>query len=349
MARSASPAVHKVGNYLILEKIGDGGMGTVYKGRNAATSEVVAIKLVSPQVVADEKLRMRFAQECQVARLLTHPNVVRMLDFGLEGSTPYLVMEYVDGASLGQRLETRGPIPEADAVRWVRQVGEALHWAHEKKLVHRDVKPDNILVSAAGEVKLADLGLAKSLEGTLDLTRTNTFFGTPNFMAPEQFVDAKRADAQSDLYSLAASLYMILTGKLPFEATGGVVRVYQKKMANDIEPPIRIVPGLSDKVNAAILRALRAERHERPASVLEFINLLTEESATTSTTAGVSQAASITSLPETMALANADEKDRRVTDPHGEKFVPSGALLAFAVLLLAGLLGVVVAVAGRLG
>jgi serine/threonine protein kinase len=279
MARVASPPIRKVGSYFVLEKIGDGGMGAVFKGRNSTTDAPVAIKLVSANVMADEKLRLRFAQECQVARLLAHPNIVHMLDFGLEGSTPYLVMEYVDGESLGQRLENHGPLPEHEALSYFDQIGAALEWAHEKKLVHRDVKPDNILVDGAGQAKLADLGLAKSLEENLGLTCTNTFFGTPNFMAPEQFVDAKRADAQSDLYSLAASLYMVLTGVLPFGATGGPARVYQKKVANDIQPPQQIVPGLSASVNGAILRALRADRKERPASVAEFIQLLTTASA----------------------------------------------------------------------
>jgi serine/threonine protein kinase len=278
MARVASPAVRKVGDYVLLEPIGEGAMGTVFKGRHIATGAIAAVKLVAARVVADETLRLRFAQECQVARVLNHPHIVGMLDFGLEGSTPYLVLEYVAGESLGQRLKDQGPLAEAEAVRLIREVGQALHWAHGKKLVHRDVKPDNILVSDGGQAKLTDLGLAKSFEGNLGLTRTNTLFGTPNFMSPEQFVDAKRADAQSDMYSLAATLYMVVTGKVPFGDHSNVMKVYKKKMANAIDPPNRLVPELSKQVNDAILRGLRAERKERPASVLEFISSLPEES-----------------------------------------------------------------------
>jgi eukaryotic-like serine/threonine-protein kinase len=279
MARLASLPVQKVGDYALLDKIGQGAMGTVYKGRNITTGALAAIKLVSPQVVADQKLRMRFAQECQVARMLNHPHVVCMLDFGLEGSTPYLAMEYVDGRSLGQLLEESGPLPEAQALELIRQVGAALHWAHENKLVHRDIKPDNILVSGDGQAKLTDLGLAKCLEGNLGLTRTNSLFGTPNFMAPEQFIDAKRSDAQSDLYALAATLYMVLTGRVPFEAPEGIMAVYSKKTANAIEAPGRLVPGVSEHVSAAIMRGLRAERAERPASVQQFIQWLVDPSA----------------------------------------------------------------------
>jgi serine/threonine protein kinase len=355
MGRVASQTLQKVGAYCILETIGRGGQATVFKGRNSATGADVAIKLVSAEVVADEKLRMRFAQECQVARMLDHPNVVRMLDFGLEGSTAYLVMEYVDGASLGQRLEDNGPLPEAEAVGLIQQVGAALQWAHAKKLVHRDVKPDNILVNASGQAKLADLGLAKNLAGDLNLTRTNTIFGTPNFMAPEQFVDAKRADALSDLYALAASLYMMLTGRVPFDAEGGLVRVYQKKLANDIEPPNQIVPGLSDQLSAAVLRGLRADRKERPGSVPEFINLLTEAAAVAGKSSCNVQKklASVRPQATTIAVrqragAPPSAKESAVATENG----PGGPgkvlgavqlLLLFAVSLLPAVLGAVAA------
>jgi hypothetical protein len=251
----------------------------VYKGQDPATGDVVAVKLLASELVNNE-WRMRFAQECQVTRALHHPHIVRVLDFGLDGSKAYLVMEYVDGVSLGQRLEETGPLPEDEAVTLIRQVGQALHWAHERKLVHRDIKPDNILVDAAGHAKLADLGLAKNLEANLSLTGTNCALGTPKFMAPEQFVDAKRADALSDLYSLAATLYVLVTGHLPFDTRGGPVEIYKKKKANDLVAPRKLVPGLNERVNRAILRGLRAERGERPASVLEFLDLLVEVPAT---------------------------------------------------------------------
>jgi serine/threonine protein kinase len=269
------------GDYRVLDKLGQGAMGTVFKGEHRLTGELVAIKVVGGKLGGEDPAScLRFAQECQVARLLSHPNVVRVLDFGVAGDKPYLVMEFVDGQSLGQRLEDHDRLPEKDAICLIRQVGQALHWAHEKKLIHRDIKPDNILVTAGGQAKLTDLGLAKNLDGDFNLTHTNAFFGTPNFMAPEQFVDAKRADAQSDLYSLAATLYMLVTGQLPFQSKGGVVPVLKKKRANEIDPPRQLIPELSEQLSAAILRGMRAERSERPASVLEFLDSLPEGSAT---------------------------------------------------------------------
>jgi serine/threonine protein kinase len=254
-------------------------MGTVYKGQDPTTGRIVAIKLVGSEVAADPVLRMRFAQECQAARKLDHPHAVQVLDFGLDGTRPFLVMEYVDGESLGQRLERDGRLPEAEAVRLTVQVGRALHRAHQRRLIHRDVKPDNILVTRDGRAKLTDLGLVKNLEGDFNLTRTLSCLGTPNFMAPEQFEDAKRADERSDLYSLAATLYMAVTGELPFRARSvkAIGTVYKKKLVDDLTPPRQLVPELSERVEAAVLRALRADRSERQASVLEFIESLAEQ------------------------------------------------------------------------
>jgi serine/threonine protein kinase len=270
-----------IGGYPILEKIGKGGMGTVYKGQNLQPGQFVAIKVLAGGVAANEVLRLRFAQECQIARQLDHPHIVRVLDFGLDGNKPFLVMEYVDGESLGQRLEREGKLPEAEAVRLIAQVGQALDWAHQRKLIHRDVKPDNILIGSDGNAKLTDLGLAKNLDSDFNLTRTQSSLGTPNFMAPEQFEDAKRAEPRSDLYSLAATLYMALTGELPFSGRSAkaVATIYKKKLANDIAPPSQLAPGLSPLVEAAILKGLRADRKERHASVREFVESLAGQPA----------------------------------------------------------------------
>jgi eukaryotic-like serine/threonine-protein kinase len=280
MKRAASEvSLARVGGYPIVELINAGGMGTVYKGLDPVTEKTVAVKVIPEEVTADPVLRMRFAQECQVARSLKHPHCVQVLDFGLDGSTPFMVMEYVDGESVGQRLQREGRLPEAEAVRLITQAGQALHHAHRSRLVHRDVKPDNILLTADGEAKLADLGLAKSLESDYQLTRTQTALGTPNFMAPEQFEDAKRADARSDLYSLAATLYMMVTGELPFRSRSvrAVAAIYKKKLANEIVPPRQLVPELSASLEKEILRALDADRDRRHGSVQEFLDGLAPE------------------------------------------------------------------------
>ena len=182
----------------------------------------------------------RFEQEYNAARQLDHPNIVRALELDNTGSTPYMVMEFVEGESLGSKLERDGKLPEADAKRLIIQVAQGLYKAHKERLVHRDVKPDNILITPDGRAKLADLGLVKEVETDLNLTRTGRGLGTPNFMAPEQFRNAKNADARCDIYSLGATLYMMVTGETPFKAYGPLDS-YMRKIENDLTPPRQLV------------------------------------------------------------------------------------------------------------
>src|SRR4051795_6968990 len=198
--------VKSVGNYDLLEKIAEGGMGAIYRGRHRQTGQIVAVKIMPPHMASKPVLLKRFEQEFRAASRLDHPNIVRALDYGDDGSMPYLVMEFVDGESLGAKLDREGRMPEADAIRLVVQVAQGLHRAHKQGLIHRDVKPDNILVTADGQAKLADLGLVKTADADLNLTKTGRGLGTPHFMAPEQFRDAKNADPRCDVYSLGATL-----------------------------------------------------------------------------------------------------------------------------------------------
>jgi eukaryotic-like serine/threonine-protein kinase len=266
-----------IGKYELFEKIAEGGMGTVYKARDTNNGQTVAIKVVPPNVAKNPVLMKRFEQEYAAANSIDHPNVVRALDFNNVDSSPYLVMEFVDGESLGQRVERTGKIPEAEAIRLIAQVAQALHKAHKQGLIHRDVKPDNVLVTPDGTAKLADLGLAKELETDLNLTRTGRGLGTPHFMAPEQFRNAKNADARCDIYSLAATLYNILTGDLPFQSTGPL-DAWMKKINNELVPARDLEPSISERVDWALRRAMSVDREQRPASCREFIEDLTGHS-----------------------------------------------------------------------
>jgi tRNA A-37 threonylcarbamoyl transferase component Bud32 len=258
----------------VLEKIADGGMSSVHKARHLPTGAVVAVKILAPEVAANRVLRERLHREFRAASALRHPNLVRALDGGCEGETTYLVMEYVDGEDLWQRVERAGPLAEGEAVRIVVQVAQALAYAHARGIIHRDVKPDNVLVTADGVAKLADLGLAKDLEAGGDLTRTRRGLGTPNFIAPEQFSDARHADVRCDIYSLGATLYTAVTGELPFPARG-VAGVLRKKLNDELVAPGKLAPSLSERVDWAVRRAMRANPAERHASCQEFANALT--------------------------------------------------------------------------
>ena len=266
-----------IGSYDLLEKIAEGGMGAIYKGRNRATGEVVAIKIMPKHLAQKAVLLRRFEQEFQAAKQLDHPNIVRALDFGKSNEMPYLVMEYVEGESLGERLERDGRMPHAEAVRLIVQVAQGLHRAHKQGLVHRDVKPDNILVTRDGTAKLADLGLVKTADADLNLTKTGRGLGTPHFMAPEQFRDAKNADVRCDIYSLGATLYQMVTGELPFRSNGPL-DAWMKKINNELVPPRQLATDLPERTEWAILRAMSPEKEERPTSCREFVEDLTGHS-----------------------------------------------------------------------
>ncbi len=273
VAHKGLPALEK---YEILERIADGSMASVYKGRHREDGTVVAIKVPSQAAAKNAVLRERFHREFQAGSTLRHPNIVRALEFVKERSLFYLVMEYVDGPDLWKRIEEAGRLPEAEAVEVISQVGRALHEAHRHGIIHRDVKPDNVLLAPDGRALLADLGLIKDLESDAGLTMTRKGLGTPAFIAPEQFEDAKHAGVHCDVYGLAATLYMAVTGEMPFSAPtmAGVLR---RKTANDLVPPRKLVPTLSERVDWAIRRALQADPDRRHTSCLEFVNALTAD------------------------------------------------------------------------
>jgi serine/threonine protein kinase len=265
-----------VGQYDLLERIGQGSVSTVFKGCHRETGQLVAVKVVYPPYSNNEVLRKRLEQEFRTSSTLRHPHIVRALEFGFQAPAAYLVLEYVDGPDLWARVERDGPLSEAEVTRLVIQVAQGLHHVHKHGVIHRDVKPQNILLTADGQAKLADLGLMKDLETDLGLTERNKALGSPSFIAPEQFQDAKSAGVRCDVYGLGATLYWAVTGQLPFQARG-LGSLLQKKLQNAIVPPRDLVPSLSVRLERAILRAVRADPEVRPRSCLEFIEILTKD------------------------------------------------------------------------
>ena len=270
-------AVQTIGNYDLLEKVAEGGMGAIYRGRHRQTGQIVAVKIMPSHMATNPVLLKRFEQEFRAASRLDHPNIVRALDYSDTGNTPYLVMEFVEGESLGKKIEREGRMPEAEAIRIIAQVAQGLHRAHKQNLIHRDVKPDNVLLTPEGVAKLADLGLVKETEAELNLTRTGRGLGTPHFMAPEQFRNAKNADVRCDIYSLGATLYQLVTGELPFKSNGPL-DAWMKKVQNELTPPRLLVPTLSERMDWAIMRAMSADPAMRPATCREFVEDITGHS-----------------------------------------------------------------------
>jgi serine/threonine protein kinase len=271
---SAEQAPSSLGPYDVLGKIAEGGMGVVYKARDRRCGELVAVKVISPGPGRNPVVLQRFEREFTSARVLEHPNVVRAIEYCGTGPHPFLVMEYVDGESIGQRVERDGAIPEDEAVRLIGQVCDGLQRAHKQGLIHRDVKPDNILINSAGVAKLTDMGLVKEVEGDTNLTKTGRGLGTPHYMAPEQFRNAKGVDARGDVYSLGATLYCMVTGQVPF-ANANPLDCWMKKIRNEFPPPRELNPAVSERVDWAIRRAMSADPGQRPASCREFFEDLT--------------------------------------------------------------------------
>ncbi|MGE3803344.1 MAG: serine/threonine-protein kinase [Gemmataceae bacterium] len=269
-----STNVEAIGDYELVERIAGGSMSTVFKGRQRETGDIVAVKIFGGELAQNPVLAQRFMQEIRTAKSLKHPHIVRGLDHGLDGDKLFLVMEYIDGPSLGDRIEKEGKIPEAEAVQITVQIAEALHAAHQLGIIHRDVKPDNILLGPDG-AKLTDLGLLKDLGADLDLTRPTKGLGTPNFMAPEQFDNAKNADVRCDVYSLAATLYMAVTGVLPFEGRASHI-VWKRKVTHDFKPASQLVPGISEQLDKAVCHALAANPDHRPPTCPDFIRELVD-------------------------------------------------------------------------
>ncbi|MDB5313714.1 MAG: prkC 37 [Gemmataceae bacterium] len=260
--------------YEFYEPVGTGGAGTVYRACDRQTGQLVAVKVLHVRLSENPVLHRRLALEFRAASGLEHPNIVRALAADTDGETSYLVYELVEAGSLGARIEKHGRLPADVAIRIITQIAQALHYAHERQVVHRDVKPDNILLLPDGKAKLTDFGLAKDYtDASQDLTRHASGLGTPNFMAPEQFANAKTADARCDVYSLAATLYNAVTGRLPFDAKSPLAILTNKELFR-LPPARSLAPELSERADAAIRAALDPNPDRRPASCLEFFKRL---------------------------------------------------------------------------
>ena len=263
-----------LGRYHILEQLGEGGMATVYKAYDTRLERDVAIKIIRRGAFPPDQLEhmlKRFEREAKSLAKLSHPNIVKVLDFGEHEDAPYLVMEYFPSGTLKQRLGI--PIPWQDAVRLLLPVAQALEYAHEHNIIHRDIKPANILLTEKGQPMLTDFGIAKILETneTATLTGTGVGVGTPEYMAPEQWTG--QTTSQSDIYSLGVVLYEMVTGRKPY--TADTPAAILLKQANDPLPrPSQFVRDLSDRNEKILLKALAKHPEDRYQSVDEFSDAL---------------------------------------------------------------------------
>jgi len=261
----------QVGKYQILDLIGEGAMGAVYRALDPVLNRIVAIKVMGDAVARNDELRDRFLREAQAAGSLQHPNVITIFDFGEVDGHLYIAMEYIEGSDLERILAQRIPLSITDKLDIAIDVLSGLAFAHKRGLVHRDIKPANIRVTEDGRAKIMDFGIVH-LESS-QMTRTGVAMGTPDYMAPEQ-VTGDRITPATDLFAMGSVLYELLTGARPFRAETLHAVMYQ--IVSEDPPPIdTVLPGLPPQLAPIVARALRKEPERRFASALEFANALT--------------------------------------------------------------------------
>jgi serine/threonine-protein kinase len=259
-----------VGEYRLLRRLGEGGMGSVYLAYKE--DQQFAIKVLSDQLAHNQAYLDRFHREAKSGTLLNHPNIVRCIAAGRDPTTSkhYLVMEYVDGPSAHALLDRLGRLPVGDVVHIALDIARALEYLHARNYVHRDIKPDNILITQAGVAKLADLGLAKRMDDASQLTATHQGFGTPYYMPYEQAISAKRADGRSDLYALGATLYHLLTGEVPFKGDSPG-EIAEKKLEGDFIPAHAINPEVPPLLDGILARMMARNPRDRFQTASELI------------------------------------------------------------------------------
>jgi serine/threonine protein kinase len=257
-----------LGKYVLLDKIGEGGMGAVYKARHRVLKAVRAIKVIRPDRLVGVGAVERFYREAEVVAKLHHPNIILAHDADKHGNVHYFVMEYAPGADLGQLLQRCGPLPAADASAYIRQAALGLEHARERGLIHRDIKPSNLLVTPDGQVKLLDLGLARvcaadeETPSSAPLTQDGAVMGTPDYMAPEQAEDSRKVDIRADIYSLGCTFYHILTGRAPYPG-GSVMEKLIKHRLEEPRPLESLRTDLPEELVAVVRKMMAKSRDDR--------------------------------------------------------------------------------------
>lgn len=260
------------GRYELLEKIGDGGMAVVYKARCRLLNRFVAIKILKPEFTKDAKFIESFRRESQAAASLSHPNIVNIYDVGKEGNIYYIVMELIEGQTLSDVIANEGMIEYKRAVDIVKQIALALNFAHKNHIIHRDVKPHNILITKEGVAKITDFGIAKAVNAGTIVGNTGTIMGSVHYFSPEQ-ARGGYVDEKSDIYSLGIVLYEMITGRVPFDADNPVT-VAIMHMNDDITPPSHYVPDLPRALEEIIIKATNKYQIDRFKTAKEMYDAL---------------------------------------------------------------------------
>ncbi len=331
-----------IGRYRVVGHLGRGGMAEVYKAYQANLDRYVALKLMHAFLAADQDFIARFEREAKNVAALRHPNIVQVYDYDIHGGTPYMVMEFIEGDTLKTHLEKLAregkTLPLAEALHIIREVGTALAYAHQRQMIHRDVKPANVMLDSSGRIILTDFGIAKILTGP-SYTVTGATIGTPAYMSPEQGL-GRPGDYRSDLYALGVMLYQLATGQLPYEADTPLA-VMLKHVNEPLPLPRTFQPDLPDGIERIILKAMAKNPDDRFQSADEMLSHLSNmDAAQTLAIPPASMAAGTASHASTIAMTTGAQQPAAPPDatriaprpgvPEGATQVSPGAKVGLA-------------------
>ncbi len=269
---SSGHHLRKLGEFHLLRKLGEGGMGSVYLAYKEEEQQPFAIKVLSDQLAGNQAFLDRFNREAKSGTFLNHPNIVRCVMAGRDQTAGkhFLVLEYVDGPSAHVLLDRFGRLSVGDAVHIALDIARALEYLHARNYIHRDIKPDNILITQGGVAKLADLGLAKRMDDASHLTATHQPFGTPYYMPYEQAINAKRADSRSDIYALGATLYHLVTGEVPFPGSSPA-DIAEKKRQGEFPPASSLNADIPAGLDRILNKMMARDPRDRFQTASELI------------------------------------------------------------------------------
>lgn len=347
--------VSQLGHYELIEKLGQGGMATVYKARQPNMDRIVAIKVLPPALRLDPEFATRFRQESKIIASLEHARILPVHDYGEEGDYTYLVMRFLEGNTLHQRIKNEGPFSLQEAVRVLRQIAEGLQYAHSKNVIHRDMSSNNVMFDSVGNAYITDFGLAKIVAGSARLTG-HSIVGTPAYVAPEQ-VMGEKPDPRTDIYALGVVLFEMLVGDVPFQGDTPMVVIFQH--VNDPLPdPREARPELPQAVADVIFQATEKDPANRFGSTLDMADALEQAMRGVSTAEASAKPDKVSFTgtafkPDYIEKTAARQSSRRSAPPAAAVTVPaerpSGALpgwvlplLGIVALLLIGVIGLMV-------
>jgi len=300
-----------IGKYRIVGKLGKGGMGDIYKAVQEPLNRIVALKVLPPQLSRDEEFAKRFEVEAKAISLMEHQNIVSIYEYGEEDGYRFIAMQFVDGMDLGAYINETRVITVPEIIDFAKQICRGLRYAHSRNIIHRDIKPQNVLLDKNKNIHISDFGIAKMCSIS-NITMTGSAVGTPEYMSPEQ-AQGKKLDAQTDIYSLGILMYEMLTRKPPFTANNSMAVAYKQVHEQPLPPSVKR-KDTPKRLELIILKALKKEKHDRYESVEELLEHLDSVNPAELVERDTVRFRASTASVSGKTTKQTDASDRRITD-----------------------------------